>query len=274
MIHLKKITTFLLAAVLCIGLSACGGSDDGDDERSTTDTTERAPKESTAEPDDETSDTEDTDGAAADVGEYVGLWSYVGENLWLRIYDDSTWEFLDENSAVLADGTLWAEEDGVTLHFGENGDVLMLDRTVSGDLIDSANGGTLVPAEEIVSNEPCFARAGLGLNAETDDGYYLLKDGVCTYYGLGEDYSTDDCYWEVAKQREDVHDGIRELQFDAICYIPESSIPQGDYMAYTKSELYDYYTGMWLTASTAYGNTQRGENYYVHTVSVNGQSYK
>ena len=44
-------------------------------------------------------------------------------------------------------------------------------------------------------------------------------------------------------------------------------------MAYTKSELYDYYTGMWLTASTAYGNTQRGENYYVHTVSVNGQSY-
>lgn len=273
MIHLKKIIAFLLAAVLCIALAACGSSDDGDDERSTTDTTERAPKESSAGLDDETSDTEDTDGAAANVGEYVGLWSYVGENLWLRIYDDSTWEFLDENSAVLADGTLWAEEDGVTLHFGENGDVLMLDRTVSGDLIDSANGGTLVPAEEIVSNEPCFARAGIGLNAETDDGYYLLKDGVCTYYGLGEDYSTADCYWEVAKQREDVHDGIRELQFDAVCYIPESSIPQGDYMAYTKSELYDYYTGMWLTASTAYGNTQRGENYYVHTVSVNGQSY-
>lgn len=241
MIHLKKIIAFLLAAVLCIALAACGSSDDGDDERSTTDTTERAPKESTAELDDETSDTEDTDGAAADVGEYVGLWSYVGENLWLRIYDDSTWEFLDENSAVLADGTLWAEEDGVTLHFGENGDVLMLDRTVSGDLIDSANGGTLVSAEEIVSNEPCFARAGIGLNAETDDGYYLLKDGVCTYYGLGEDYSTADCYWEVAKQREDVHDGIRELQFDAVCYIPESSIPQGDYIAYTKSELYDYY---------------------------------
>ncbi|MFR5890253.1 MAG: hypothetical protein ACLUFM_04685 [Lachnospiraceae bacterium] len=165
-----------MAAVLCIALAACGSSDDGDDERSTTDTTERAPKESSAGLDDETSDTEDTDGTAADVGEYVGLWSYVGENLWLRIYDDSTWEFLDENSAVLADGTLWAEEDGVTLHFGENGDVLMLDRTVSGDLIDSANGGTLVSAEEIVSNEPCFARAGVGLNAETDDGYYLLGE--------------------------------------------------------------------------------------------------
>ena len=90
-----------MAAVLCIALAACGSSDDGDDERSTTDTTERAPKESSAGLDDETSDTEDTDGTAADVGEYVGLWSYVGENLWLRIYDDSTWEFLDENSAAL-----------------------------------------------------------------------------------------------------------------------------------------------------------------------------
>ena len=125
-----------MAAVLCIALAACGSSDDGDDERSTTDTTERAPKESTAELDDETSDTEDTDGAAADVGEYVGLWSYVGENLWLRIYDDSTWEFLDENSAVLADGTLWAEDDGVTLHFGENGDVLMLCLLYTSDAAD------------------------------------------------------------------------------------------------------------------------------------------
>ena len=43
MIHLKKIIAFLLAAVLCIALAACGSSDDGDDERSTTDTTERAP---------------------------------------------------------------------------------------------------------------------------------------------------------------------------------------------------------------------------------------
>ena len=82
MIHLKKIITFLLAAVLLYcSLPHAAAPMTGDDERSTTDATERAPKESTAELDDETSDTEDTDGAAADVGEYVGLWSYVGENL-------------------------------------------------------------------------------------------------------------------------------------------------------------------------------------------------
>ena len=30
---------------------------------------------------------------------------------------------------------------------------------------------------------------------------------------------------------------------------------------------------MWLTTSTAYGNSQRGDNYYLHTVSWQGNSY-
>ena len=30
---------------------------------------------------------------------------------------------------------------------------------------------------------------------------------------------------------------------------------------------------MWLTTATAYGNSQRGENYYLHTVSWQGNSY-
>ena len=70
-------------------------------------------------------------------------------------------------------------------------------------------------------------------------------------------------------------DGIREIQFDAICYIPESSIPYftEQYITNTDSELYDYYTGMWFTAATAYGNSQRGDNYYVHTVNYNGNEY-
>lgn len=71
------------------------------------------------------------------------------------------------------------------------------------------------------------------------------------------------------------HDGIRELHFDAICYIPEGAIPYFDqqYITVTSSELYDYYTGTWLTASTAYGNSQRGENYYLYTISWQGSSY-
>ena len=30
---------------------------------------------------------------------------------------------------------------------------------------------------------------------------------------------------------------------------------------------------MWLTTATAYGNSQRGDNYYLHTVSWQGNSY-
>ena len=108
-----------------------------------------------------------------------------------------------------------------------------------------------------------------------DTGTYLLENGTASYSGLGDGYAVGDCYWEVVKNSDEVHDGICEIQFDAICYIPDSSIPYfaGQYITNTDSELYDYYTGMWLTAATAYGNSQRGDNYYVHTIDWNGEEY-
>lgn len=39
------------------------------------------------------------------------------------------------------------------------------------------------------------------------------------------------------------------------------------------SELYDAYTGMWLTAGSTFNNSSRGDNYYLHTVSWRGNSY-
>ncbi len=157
-------------------------------------------------------------------------------------------------------GTLWVDENGVTLHFDGSGDTLQLDRTVSGDLIDSVNNGTLLPVEGIQSSEPYFAQNGLAINAAVERGTFLLKDGVCSYSGLGDGYNTGDCYWEITKNGDYTHDGIRELHFDAICYIPDSSIPYfaEKYITNTDSELYDFYTGMWLTTATAYGNSQRG----------------
>ena len=213
--------------------------------------------------------------SGGDLSEYVGLWEYQGENLWLRIHEDATWEFVNDQDDVIEYGTLWVEENGVTLHFDGSGDTLQLDRTVSGDLIDSVNNGTLLPVEGIQSQEPYFARNGLEINAAVEMGTFLLEDGVCSYSGLGDGYNTDDCYWEIVKNGDYTHDGIRELHFDAICYIPEGAIPYFDqqYITVTSSELYDYYTGTWLTASTAYGNSQRGENYYLYTISWQGSSY-
>ena len=209
------------------------------------------------------------------IASYVGLWEYQGKNLWLRICDDATWEFVNDQDEVIEYGTLWVDEYGITLHFDGSGDTLQLDRTVSGDLIDSVNGGTLLPVEGIQSQEPYFTRNGLEINAAVEKGTFLLTDGVCSYSGLGDGYNTGDCYWEITKNGDYTHDGIRELHFDAICYIPEDSIPyfSEKYIANTDSELYDFYTGMWLTTATAYGNSQRGDNYYLHTVSWQGNSY-
>ena len=213
--------------------------------------------------------------SGGDLSEYVGLWEYQGENLWLRIHEDATWEFVNDQDDVIEYGTLWVDENGVTLHFDGSGDTLQLDRTVSGDLIDSVNGGTLLPVEGIQSSEPYFTRNGLEINAAVERGTFLLEDGVCSYSGLGDGYNTGDCYWEITKNGDYTHDGIRELHFDAICYIPEGSIPyfSEKYITNTDSELYDFYTGMWLTTATAYGNSQRGDNYYLHTVSWQGNSY-
>ena len=210
-----------------------------------------------------------------DLSEYVGLWEYQGENLWLCIRDDATWEFVNDQDEVIEYGTLWVDEYGITLHFDGSGDTLQLDRTVSGDLMDVTNGGFLFPVEGIQSQQPYFTRNGLEINAAVEMGTFPLEDGVCSYSGLGDGYNTDDFYWEITKTGDYTHDGIRELHFDAICYIPEDSIPYFDqqYTTVTSSELYDFYTGMWLTTSTAYGNSQRGDNYYLHTISWQGNSY-
>ena len=223
----------------------------------------------------EDQDTAEETDPAMNLEDYVGLWEYQGENLWLRIHEDATWEFVNDQDDVIEYGTLWVEENGVTLHFDGSGDTLQLDRTVSGDLIDSVNGGTLLPVEGIQSSEPYFTRNGLEINAAVERGTFLLEDGVCSYSGLGDGYNTEDCYREITKNGDYTHDGIRELHFDAICYIPEDSIPyfSEKYITNTDSELYDFYTGMWLTTATAYGNSQRGDNYYLHTVSWQGNSY-
>ena len=53
---------------------------------------------------------EETD-PAMNLEDYVGLWEYQGENRWLRIHDDSTWEFVNDQDDVIESGTLWVEEN-------------------------------------------------------------------------------------------------------------------------------------------------------------------
>ena len=214
-----------------------------------------------------------------DLSEYVGLWEYQGENLWLRIHEDATWEFVNDQDEVIEYGVLWVDEYGITLHFDGSGDTLQLDRTVSGDLIDSVNGGTLVPADKIESCVPYFTRNGFEINAAVDAGTYLLKNGACSYYNLGKNYTVGDCYWEVIKNYDVTHDGIREIQFDAVCYVPASSLGTFDqeFIISTRSGLFDFYTGKWFNTDndhTEKNHTERIDNHYVNTLEWNGQSYE
>lgn len=88
------------------------------------------------------------------IDDYAGIWEYQGENLWLKIHDNATWEFVNDQEDVLEYGTLWIDKNGITLHFDGSGDVLELYRTVSGDLIDTENNGTLLPVEAIQPGRP------------------------------------------------------------------------------------------------------------------------
>ena len=210
----------------------------------------------------------------ADFSKYVGLWQWADESLWLNICEDESWTMLDDEDNIVHAGSLWLSETGITFYSDDFDGALHFDRTVDGDLIESENDGMLVLVDSIPDQEPYFTRNGLEINAAMDMGTYLLENGVCSYANLGDDYNTGDCYWEVIKNYDQTHDGIREIQFDAICYIPRSSIGTFNQKLITSinSELYDFYSGMWFTAAADYGDSTRGENYYLHTINWNGQS--
>ena len=214
-----------------------------------------------------------------DISEYVGLWKYEDINLWLRIYEDGTWDFFNDQEDVIYSGTLQVDETGITLYFDGTDDVLQLDCSMSDCLIDCEDGSVLVPADSIQSQMPYFTRNGFEINAEVDAGTYLLENGVCSYYNLGKNYTVGDCYWEVIKNYDMTHDGIREIEFDAVCYVPSSSLGTFDqeFIISSHSALYDYYTGKWFNTDndhTEKNHTERIDNHYVNTLEWNGQSYE
>lgn len=265
---MKKLFVLVIALLLC--LTACGGSSDtaGDDWR--------------------TSGIVVADGTITHDGESV--------DVLVTISDTSAAFYRDTAEQVLFDSVLFpesipdAKQAFESISFDDiNGDGES--DVVASFKFNDGGGEELVwiwdPAERYIFNgelstvthveektEPYFAANGLLKNGEVGKGRFKLKDGASFYANLGEDYATGDCYWEVSVEYDQTHDGIREMQFDAKCYIPASSVPvfSKDFITVTDSELYDAYSGVWLTAATAYGSSDRGDNYYVHTVERDGVS--
>ena len=265
---MKKLFVLVIALLLC--LTACGGSSDtaGDDWR--------------------TSGIVVADGTITHDGESV--------DVLVTISDTSAAFYRDTAEQVLFDSVMFPESIPDAKQAFESISFDDINGDGGSDVIvrfkfNDGGGEELVwiwdPAERYIFNgelstvthveeetEPYFDANGLLTNGEVGKGRVKLKDGASFYANLGEDYATGDCYWEVSVEYDQTHDGIREMQFDAKCYIPASSVPvfSKDFITVTDSELYDAYSGVWLTAATAYGSSDRGDNYYVHTVERDGVS--
>ena len=269
MISFKRLTPLLMALLMCLSLAACSSSDDpeaGNDWRTT--------------------------------GIVVGSGTITHDgdsvDVLVTISSESAAFYRDEAEQILFDSVSFpvaipdAKDAFTSISFddlnadGESDVYIRFDH-------ENGDGTELVwiwdPDERYVFSEDLssvsiaggsyFEDNDLYANAAVDNGSYLLESGVCSYANLGDGYTVGDCYWEVKMISDQTHDGIRELEFDAVCYVPKDSVGSfsGDYITNTDSELYDEYTGMWLTAASSYGDSERGDNYYLHTVSANGKTY-
>lgn len=192
--HLLPLASLLLAGgILCTG---CGGD---------------APASSVPADVSTASSVEEVD--AMDgydyINDYVGLWGYYDIELWLRVHEDSTFEFVNSEDETIYTGTAAADKYGMDLYFDDDTPQMRLDLSVSGDLLEEGSSDALHPVDAIVSRATCFEKNGLEINGVVDSSDPLrLDSGVCSFTGKGSGYNTDECYWQVTKYNDVTHDGI------------------------------------------------------------------
>ena len=202
-IRWKHIVSSALTLALCLSLAACGNSDDvaGEDWR--------------------TSGMVAASGTITHDGESVDVLVTVSESS-AAFYRDLPEQVLFDsvsfpmnipdaeqafNAIFLEDLDGDGESDVLVSFIHENGDETELvwiwdpvERYVFREDLSTvaisggADDGALLPADEIQSGEPYFTQSGLAINAAVEMGTFLLKDGVCSYSGLGDGYNTGDCY--------------------------------------------------------------------------------
>ena len=241
---MKQLLSILLAVVLCFSLAACSGGG-----------------EEPAEPE--------------DLSQYTGLWEYGDQEYWLQILDDHTWVSKDSRGTEQNGGTFTVE--GSTLTFqDQNGDEVLVLTWTGDTLYDEEWDTYLAAVTDIPPQEAAtyFEENGLSFNADADGGSYLLPNGVATFAIMGEGYQINDCEWEVVVKKDHVYNGSREVEFDAVCYIPKSSIPayKDRYVTNTTSELMDSYTGLLFSTKSSSGDTE--ENHYEYAIEWNGGVYE
>lgn len=87
------------------------------------------------------------------LSDYIGIWAVSDENLWLCIFEDAAWSYVNSQNEVIEYGVVLCDSDGIELHYDGSGDVQRLDRTPSGTLVDLINDLTLVQVEAVGETE-------------------------------------------------------------------------------------------------------------------------
>ena len=241
---MKRFISILLAVILCLSLAACSGGGE------------------------KPAETED-------LTPFTGLWEYGDQEYWLQIRDDHTWVSKDAGGEDQNNGTFAVE--GSTLTFqDQNGDEVLLLSWTGDTLYDEEWDTYLTAVDEIPprASVTYFEENGLSFNADAGGGAYLLTNGVATFSIVGEGYQINDCSWEVVVKKDHLYNGSREVEFDAVCYIPKSSIPAytDRYVTNTTSELMDSYTGLLFSTESSTGDTE--ENHYGYAIEWDGSVYE
>ena len=208
--HLSKCLSLVLAAALVLGLAACGKDTTGDDWRASGVVTDY--------------------GTIARDGERVPVCICLSTENAGFYYDKDEQVWFDgvEFPMALADAlTAYRSTSFDDLDGDGQSDVTMIFDHGDGSTTELVwlwyddTGFEFEPVlSSVTSGTPYFEANDLDMNARVDGGTYVLTDGVCSYHGTGDGYAVGDVYWEVTKTRDETHDGLREIEFDAYCYIP------------------------------------------------------
>ena len=81
------------------------------------------------------------------INDYVGLWGYYDIELWLRVHEDSTFEFVNSEDETIYTGTADADKYGMDLCFDDDTPQMRLDLSVSGDLLEEGSSDALHPVD-------------------------------------------------------------------------------------------------------------------------------
>ena len=80
------------------------------------------------------------------LNDYIGLWGYYNIDLWLRVHEDSTFEFVNSEDEAIYTGTADADEYGMDLYFDDDTPQMRLGL--------SLNGGPDLPAGSFRQRRP------------------------------------------------------------------------------------------------------------------------